>query len=119
MDPIGFALENFDGIGEWRDKDNELPIDNSASLADGTAFHGPEGLKDVLLAKKEMFLRHFVEKMFTYSLGRAVDYYDECTIQTVLDRLASSEYASHELIHAIVESHAFRKRGHSTFSDAH
>lgn len=113
MDPLGFALENFDGIGEWRDKDNELPIDNSASLADGTVFHGPEGLKDVLLAKKEMFLRHFVEKMFIYALGRAVDYYDECTIQTVMDRLASSEFASHEVIHAIVESHAFTHRGNS------
>lgn len=114
MDPIGFALENFDGIGEWRDKDNELPIDSSAELADGTAFQGPEGLKDVLLAQKERFLRHFVEKMFTYAIGRAVDYYDECTIQTVMDRLDSSEYASHELIHAIVESHAFTHRGNTS-----
>ncbi|MBL9124358.1 MAG: DUF1585 domain-containing protein, partial [Planctomycetaceae bacterium] len=110
MDPLGFGLENYDGIGEWREQDNGLPIDASATLPDGRAVAGPAGLKDALLARQDLFVRHLVEKMLTYALGRGVDYYDECTIREALDRLAQHEYRSHELVQAIVASYPFRYR---------
>ena len=110
MDPLGFSLENYDGIGKWRDEDNDLVVDASANLPDGTEFEGPEGLKDVLLARQDLFVRHMTEKMLTYALGRAVDYYDECTARQILDRLATHEYRSHEMILGIVESYPFRHR---------
>lgn len=110
MDPLGFGLENFDGIGEWRDQDNDLPIDASAVLPDGTEFAGPGGLKDALLARQDLFVRHFVEKMLTYALGREVDYYDECTVRDAMERLANSGYQSHALVFAIVESYPFRHK---------
>lgn len=113
MDPIGFGLENFDGIGEWRDTDNGLPIDDAASLPGGAAFRGPEGLKDVLLGRKEQFVRHMVEKTMTYALGRAVDFYDENTVRNAMSRLSDKGYRSHELIFAVVESDAFQFRRNS------
>jgi hypothetical protein len=113
MDPIGFGLENFDGIGEWRDADNGLPIDAAATLPGGVVFRGPEGLKEVLLGRKELFLRHMVEKTMTYALGRAVDFYDENTVRTAMERLAENDYRAHELILAVVESDAFQFRRNS------
>lgn len=110
MDPIGFGLENFDGIGEWRDSDNGVPIDNSAQWPDGTTFRGPEGLKEALMARKERFVRHMVEKTMTYALGRPIEYYDEHAVRTAMDRLSAGDYRFHELIHAIVESYAFQHR---------
>ena len=113
MDPIGFGLENFDGIGAWRDKDNGLPIDNASVFPDGSTVTGPEGIKDALLARKDLFIRQFVEKMLIYALGRGVDYYDECTVRGTMDRLAAHEFRSHEMIHAIVESYPFQNRRNS------
>jgi hypothetical protein len=110
MDPIGFGLENYDGIGEWREQDNGLPIDASARLPDGTDVRGPEGLKDALLARKDLFVRHAVEKMLTYALGRPVEAYDECMVRETMDKLSAEGYRSQVLIHAIVESHAFQYR---------
>ncbi len=110
MDPLGFSLENFDGIGQWRDQDNGLEIDTRANLPDGSELVGVEGLKDALLARQDLFLRHLVEKTMTYALGRAVDYYDECTIREALARLAAHDYRAHELVLAVVESYPFRYR---------
>ena len=113
MDPIGFGLENFDGIGAWRDQDNGLPIDNASTFPDGTSVRGPEGIKDALLTRKDLFIRQFIEKMMIYALGRGVDYYDECTVRSAMDRLSAHEYRSHEVIHAIVESYPFQNRRNS------
>jgi len=110
MDPLGFGLDNFDGIGEWREEDNGIAIDASATLPDGTELNGFESLKDALLARQDLFLRHLVEKTLTYALGRAVDYYDECTVRAALERLAAEDYRSHELILSIVESYPFRHK---------
>lgn len=110
MDPLGFGLDNFDGIGAWREQDNGLPIDASATMPDGTELTGVVGLKDALLARQDLFLRQLVEKTLTYALGRAVDNYDEPTIRDALARLTASEYHSHELILAVVESYPFRHK---------
>lgn len=113
MDPIGFGLENYDGIGSWRDQDNGLAIDNTCVFPDGTSAKGPEGVKDALLARKDMFIRQFVEKMLIYALGRSVEYYDECTVRGTMERLAAHEYRSHEMIHSIVESYPFQHKRNS------
>ncbi|MBY0587851.1 DUF1592 domain-containing protein [bacterium] len=113
MDPIGFGLENYDGIGQWRDQDNGLAVDNIGTLPDGTEVRGPEGIKTALLSRKELFVRQMVEKMLVYSLGRSLDYYDECTVRGTIERLEASQYRSHELIQAIVESYPFQHRRNS------
>jgi len=110
MDPLGFALENFDGIGKWRDQDNGIDVDAVATLPDGTELKGIADLKDALLERQDVFLRQLVERMLTYALGRAVDYYDECTIRQAISRLAEHDYRSHELILAVVESYPFRHK---------
>jgi hypothetical protein len=113
MDPIGFGLENYDGVGQWRDQDNGLAVDNVGTLPDGTEVRGPEGIKDALLARKDLFVRQMVEKMLVYALGRGLDYYDECTVRETMDRLASHEYRSHELVQAIASSYPFGHRRNS------
>ncbi len=113
MDPIGFGLENYDGVGQWRDQDNGLAVDNVGTLPDGTEMRGPEGIKDALLARKDLFVRQMVEKMLVYALGRGLDYYDECTVRETMDRLAKNGYRSHELVHAIVSSYPFGHRRNS------
>ncbi len=75
MDPIGFAMENFDAIGRWRDTDGGFKIDASGTLPEGQSFNGPDELRKVLAARKGDFLRCLTEKMMTYALGRGI----ECT----------------------------------------
>jgi mono/diheme cytochrome c family protein len=113
MDPIGFGMENYDGIGQWRDQDNGLAVDNTGTLPDGTEVRGPDGIKDALLARKELFVRQTVEKMLVYALGRGLEYYDECTIRDAMNRLESNSYRSHELIQAIAASYPFQHRKNS------
>ena len=78
MDPLGFALENFDGLGRWRDSTGPGtgPIDSSGVLPDGTRFDGPAGLREVLLSKRDLFVETFTERLLTYALGRGVEEYD-------------------------------------------
>ncbi len=76
MDPIGFALENFNGVGEYRTKDASGPIDASGQLADGTKIDGVVGLREALLKHPEYFVGTLTEKMLTYALGRPLEYYD-------------------------------------------
>src|SRR5262249_12380821 len=77
MDPIGFALDNFDGLGKWRDTEGEEVIDASGVLPDGTTFDGPVGLREILVSKKrDVFVENFTERLLTYALGRGVEEYD-------------------------------------------
>ncbi len=77
MDPLGFALENFDGVGTWRTIDAGTPIDASGVLPDGTAFRGLAELRQVLLQKqREQFVWTVTDRLLTYALGRGVEYYD-------------------------------------------
>ena len=78
MDPLGFSLENFDGVGRWRAAtESHAAIDSSGVLPDGTKFKGPDGLRNVLLSHPEQFVRTATEKLLTYALGRGVEYYDQ------------------------------------------
>src|SRR5262249_17829345 len=79
IDPLGFALENYDVLGRWRPEDNGKPIDNRGELPDGTKIEGPEHLKKILLERKTVFLRHFTTKLLGYALGRGLLAADACT----------------------------------------
>src|SRR5690606_7496471 len=84
LDPLGFALENFDGIGRWRDQDDSGPIDSSGQLADGTPVQGVDSLRAALLAKPETFVSTLVEKLLTYALGRGLEYHDMPVVRAIV-----------------------------------
>ncbi len=92
MDPIGFAFENYDAIGAWRDKDGGFTIDPSGVLPDGQSFQGPAELKAFLRGKKDLFSRCLTEKMLTYALGRGLEYYDRCAVDKIVKALAGDDY---------------------------
>jgi mono/diheme cytochrome c family protein len=111
MDPIGFALENYDGVGAWRDQDNGARIDASGKLPDGTAFNGPAGLKQLLLTKyREEFISTFTEKMMTYALGRGLEPYDNPAIRSVVREAEAKNGTISALIRAIITSPQFQMR---------
>ena len=108
MDPIGFALENFNAIGAFRWKDGELDIDTTAELPDGTVLNGVVDLKQVVKDRKQQFLRCLTEKMLTYALGRGLEYYDRSTVDRIVTQLEAGGYRSSVLITEIVKSDPFR-----------
>ncbi len=110
MDPLGLALENFDAIGRWRDRDGQVPIDAAATLADGRAVKGPEGLAAILKADREAFAECLAEKMLIYALGRGLDRDDRKTVKALSERMAREDYRFSSLILGIVESEPFRAR---------
>jgi hypothetical protein len=111
MDPIGFSLEHFDGIGAWREKDDEAAIDDSGSLVTGEAFVGASGLTDLLLkSKKDQFVRCLADRMLTYALGRGLEYYDKCALDEITKGLAKKDYKFSALVLEIVQSTPFQKR---------
>lgn len=115
MDPIGFALENYDAIGRWRDTDGDFPIDPSGELSGGIQVAGPEELKRVLV-EKDSFIRALAEKMLIYALGRGTEYYDKCAVDLLVEHLEANEYRFSALIDAIVTSDPFLKRQTTTES---
>src|SRR4029077_5910045 len=84
MDPLGFALENFDATGQWRTNDNDRPIDASAALPDGRTFEGPAGLRRWILSQPEQVATAFTEKLLIYALGRGIEYYDGPAVRRVV-----------------------------------
>ena len=112
MDPIGFALENFDAIGKWRTTSGagNVPIDSSGVLPDGTKFQGPAELRRILLSHPEQFVTTVTEKLLTYALGRGVEYYDEPAVRKIMREAASNDYRWSSLIAGIVGSTPFQMR---------
>ena len=111
MDPLGFALENFDAIGRWRTSDAGFPVDASAVLADGlTAFDGPGGLRRVLLDRSEQFVETVAEKLLVYALGRGIEHHDRPVIRAIVREAAEDDHRWSSLILGIVESAPFRMR---------
>jgi len=109
MDPMGFALENFDWTGRWRDKEFDgSAIDASGSLPSGEKFNGPAGLRQVLLGKKDDFLRQLTGKVLGYALGRSLQDGDSCTVQHLAQTLEKDNYRARTLIREIVVSIPFR-----------
>ena len=110
MDPLGFALENFDAIGAWRTTDALSPVDASASLPDGTRFQGPAGLRTLLLSRREQFVRTVTEKLLTYALGREIEYYDAPVVRQITRAAAADDYRWSSVILEIVRSMPFQMR---------
>ena len=110
LDPLGFALENFDAIGAWREFDGKFLVDSSAVLPGGKPFEGPSELKQLLKKRPKAFVRALSEKMLTYALGRGLEYYDKCTIDQLVDLAAANGYKIGSLISGIVQSDTFRLR---------
>jgi hypothetical protein len=110
MDPLGFALENFNAIGEWRTQDGKFPVDASGVMPDGRAFSGAVELTQILSEKRADFARAITEKMLTYALGRGLETYDAPQVKLIADRLAKDEYRFSSLVLGIVNSIPFRQR---------
>jgi uncharacterized protein DUF1592/uncharacterized protein DUF1588/uncharacterized protein DUF1585/uncharacterized protein DUF1587/uncharacterized protein DUF1595 len=113
MDPIGFALENFDGLGKWRDAYGEAggegAIDSSGVLPDGTVFDGPVGLREILVSKKrDVFVENFTERLLTYALGRGVEEYDRPVIRKIVREAAPDDQRWSSIILGIVKSKPFQ-----------
>ena len=109
MDPIGFGLENFDGLGRWRDKDsNGNAIDATGKLPSGEQFNGPVELRQALLGKKDDFMRQLTGKILGYALGRSLQDGDSCTVQRITDAIAHNGFKARTLMHEIVLSVPFR-----------
>ena len=109
MDPIGFALENFNGIGAWRDMSEAgAPVDASGTMPDGTTFQGPAELRTALLARPMQFVTTFTTKLLTYALGRGVEYSDAPVVRKIIREAAPSDYRWSSLILGIVKSTPFQ-----------
>jgi hypothetical protein len=110
MDPIGFAMENFDGVGRWRDQDAGNPIDASGVFPGGEKFDGMAGLKASLLRHPEEFVSTITEKLMMYGVGRNVQYYDRPAIRAIIKQAARNNYTFASLVLGVVESAPFQMR---------
>ena len=111
MDPLGFALENFDAIGRWRDRGQDgVPIDPLATLPDGTTIHGPADLRSLILSRRREFVENLTGKLLTFAVGRGVEHYDMPAIREIMRQAAPSNYRWSALILGIVKSRPFRMK---------
>ncbi len=107
IDPLGFALENYDVLGRWRDEDAGAAMDASGQLPDGTRFSGPQGLKQALLGRKKLFLRNLAKRMLGYALGRGLMPADACAVETIVENVERDNFESWSLVRQIVQSAPF------------
>jgi mono/diheme cytochrome c family protein len=119
LDPLGLALENFDAIGQWREKDRETAtvIDASGQLADGTPVSGPIDLRKALMTDPAQFVQTMTQKLMTYGLGRSIQYYDMPWVRQIVRDAAKSNYKFSSLVMGIVESEPFLKEKVPSASD--
>jgi hypothetical protein len=112
MDPLGFALENFNAVGQFRtlDPDTRTPIDASGVLPDGTPVASAADLRKALASKPDQFVETLTENLLTFALGRKADYRDMPTVRAIVRRAARDDYRFESLVLGIVSSDAFRKR---------
>jgi hypothetical protein len=113
IDPLGFALENYDVIGRWRVEEGGKKIDASGELPDGTRFNGADELRAALLARKDLFVRNLTTKMLGYALGRGLTLKDTCAVDEIVAKLKENEYRAQTLIESMVLSPPFRLQGPS------
>ena len=110
MDPLGFALENFDAIGGWRTESGGAPVDASGVLVNGEKVEGPVALKDALLARRALFLRHLTEKMLAYALGRGLEHHDIPAVRRIVEQSAAQDHRATALVLEVVKSYPFQWR---------
>ena len=106
IDPLGFALENFDAVGRWRDNDRHarVPIDSSGVLADGTPVDGPVALRKAILSRPDQFVQTFTEKLMTFGLGRRIEYQDMPTVRRIVRDAAGENFRLSALIINIINT---------------
>jgi len=110
LDPLGFALENFDGIGQWRTMDGNVRIDSSGQFPNGLKFSGPADFRNALVTNKNAFLTTAASKLLTYALGRGVEVPDMPAVRGILRQASAHEYRWSALVTAIVQSTPFQMR---------
>ena len=110
IDPIGFALENFDAMGRWRDLDHGMQIDATGELFDGTALDGPISLREAILSNSDAYLRNFAENLLSYGLGRRVESYDMTVVRDIVRSSAQNNNRFSSYLMGIVESAPFQMR---------
>jgi Protein of unknown function (DUF1585) len=113
MDPLGFTLENFNAVGQYRidDPDTRTPIDAAGQLPDGTVINGPEELRRALVERPDhQFVQALTENLMTYALGRSLDYRDMPTVRRIVGRAAADNFRFKSIVMGVVSSAAFRMR---------
>jgi hypothetical protein len=110
MDPLGFALEQYDAVGALRTLDAGRQVDASATLPDGAQFSGLGGLQKILLDHKDQFARAFTERLLVYALGRGLEVYDQPKVRAIARAAARDDYRIHTIILGIVKSEPFNLR---------
>ncbi len=110
MDPIGFSLENFDAVGQWRMKDGEAKIDAADTVYDGTKIDGAVGLRNFLLSRRAVFVQTMTEKLLGYGLGRGLGYYDMPAIRAILRDASREDDRFSSIVMGIVSSAPFQMR---------
>ncbi len=110
IDPLGFALENFDAIGDWRPRIEKTKIDSSGELPSGEKFEDVAGLKKILVQRKDLFAHMLTDRLLTYACGRRMEVLDEATVEKIVAELAKKEYGLRSLIEAVVTSELFLSR---------
>jgi hypothetical protein len=111
LDPIGFGLENFDAIGQWRDRDdNGEKIDAKGELPSGERFASPKELKAIIAGRVDQLSRNLVEKLLAYALCRKLEGYDEIVVDDLMQEIAADGYRMQTLVNAVVTSYPFTHR---------
>ena len=110
MDPLGFALENFDAIGGWRTESGGAPVDATGVLVNGEKVEGPVALKDALLVRRALFLRHLTEKMLAYALGRGLEHHDIPAVRRIVEQSAAKDHRAAAFVLEVVKSYPFQWR---------
>jgi len=119
MDVLGFGLENYDGIGQWRSKDGKFDLDTSGIMPNGKSFQNPAEMRVVLQSELPDFARCITEKMLTYALGRGLERYDRRAIESITRKLAPANYPFQALVQEIVQSLPFSmRRGETPRTDS-
>jgi hypothetical protein len=110
MDPVGFALENYDALGRWRDFEDSKPVDVSGGLPDGSKFVGVDALEEALLKRPDLFVGTFAEKLLTFALGRGIEPFDGPAVRKIVKDAEADDYKFSSLIVAVVNSVPFKMR---------
>jgi mono/diheme cytochrome c family protein len=113
LDPLGFALENFDAVGAWRERDRFAgmqPLDTTGQLPDGTNIAGPDDLRNALLRRPDQFVQTFTERLLTYALGRTLEYSDMPEVRKIVRTAAEDDYKLSSIVWAVIQSDAFMTR---------
>jgi hypothetical protein len=114
MDPIGFSLENFDAVGQWRSSDEGAKIDPAGVMFNGSKIDGPVALREILMAKPEIFASVFAEKLMIYALGRGLQYYDMPTVRAIVRDARRNDYRLSSIVLGIVKSTPFQMKAKGT-----